>query len=249
MSNFENKTVVITGGNSGIGLATAQKFKAAGARVITNARNEARKAETLEQFPDLFDAVLVADVSNLDHLDSFFAAIKEQFGSIDVLYLNAGVAYFEPIDTHSLETYNKHFDINVKGVFFGVQKALGLLKEGSSILVTTSVVNQMAMPGSSSYAATKAAVRSLVQTIGAELAPKGIRINAISPGPIETPIFGKMGMPEEAVEGMAGEILSGVPAGRFGKADEVADAALFLAGNGFVNGTEIVVDGGMAYLS
>lgn len=247
MNQFENKVVVITGGNSGIGLATAQKFKAAGARVITNARNEQRKTETLASHAELFDAVLVADVADLAQQDQFYSAIQSQFGQIDVLFLNAGVAFFEPIESYAEQTFDTHFDVNVKGLFFGIQKAIPLLAEGASILVTTSISNSLALPGSSAYAATKAAVRSLVKTIGAELAPRKIRVNAVSPGPIETPIYSKMPVSDEERNQLAGSILESTPAGRFGKAEEIAETVYHIASNDYIYGTEIVVDGGMLH--
>lgn len=246
MKSFENNVVVITGGNSGIGLASAVQFKAAGARVITNARNETRKAETLEQHPDLFDAVLVADLSSLDATSTFINEAGSLYGGIDVLYLNAGMAHFAPIELIDEAHFSSHFDLNVKSLLFSVKYALPYLKEGSAILTTTSVVNQKGMPNASVYAATKAAVKSITQVLAVELAGKGVRINAISPGPIETPIFGKMGMSEEDLDATAQGILQQVPLNRFGSADEVAGLVLQVAGNAYITGQELVVDGGMA---
>jgi NAD(P)-dependent dehydrogenase (short-subunit alcohol dehydrogenase family) len=250
MSKLASKVAVITGGNSGIGLASAKRFKAEGATVIINARNEKRLAETLAENGDIFDDVFVADVSNVSDLARFFAQIGEKYGKIDVLFLNAGVAYFAPIELLDEATYDKQFDINVKGVLFGVQKALPYLNEGASILLTTSVVNQQGMANSNAYAATKAAVRSLARSLSAELVGRGIRVNAISPGPIETPIFSKMGLPNEQVGQMAEGIKAGVPLGRFGTPDEVASAALYLASaeSSFIVGEELVIAGGMGTL-
>ena len=248
MSNLAGKVVVITGGNSGIGLASAHAFKAEGAKVIVNARNEERLQQTLQEHPGAFDDVFVADVTKVDQLAKFYTQIGEKYGQIDLLFLNAGVAYFAPIEAIDEAFFDSQFNVNVKGVLFSVQKALPYLKPGASIQITSSVVNQMGMPNSSVYAATKAAVRSITRTIAAELAERKIRVNSISPGPIETPIFSKMGMAEEQVGEMAGSILSQVPLGRFGKADEVAQAAVFLAENEYVTGTEVVIDGGMSQL-
>lgn len=249
MQDFQGKTVVITGGNSGIGLATARLFQARGARVITNARNAQRLAETQAEYSNLFDDILVADVTRVDELEQFYQEVGERYGKIDILFLNAGIAYFMPIEAMSEELYDRQFATNVKGVFFGVQKALPYLREGGNVLITTSVVNQIGMPNSNAYAATKAAVKSLTQTLAAELVGRKIRVNAISPGPIETPIYGKMGMSEEQVGEMASGILNQIPVGRFGTSEEVAEAAIFLAGNAFVTGTEVVVDGGMSQLN
>lgn len=250
MSKLEKKVAVITGGNSGIGLASAKRFKAEGATVIVNARNAQRLAETQAENPDLFDDVFVADVSKVSELERFFAQIGEQYGKIDVLFLNAGVAYFAPIELLDEATYDKQFDINVKGVLFGVQKALPYLNEGASILLTTSVVNQRGMANSNAYAASKAAVRSLAISLSAELIGRGIRVNAISPGPIETPIFSKMGLPEDQLGHMAEGIRAGVPLGRFGTADEVASAAVYLASSesAYIIGEELVIGGGMGTL-
>lgn len=248
MKNLSGKVVVITGGNSGIGLASAHAFKAAGARVIVNARNEKRLKETQQEYPDAFDDILVADVTKVDELAAFYQQIGEKYGQIDLLFLNAGIALFAPIEAIDEAFYDKTFNVNVKGVLFSIQKALPYLQSGSSIQITSSVVNQIGMPNASVYAATKAAVRSITRTIAAELAERKIRVNSISPGPIATPIFNKMGIPEEQIDEMAGSIISQVPLGRFGQAEEIAQAAIFLAQNDYVTGTEIVVDGGMSQL-
>lgn len=250
MGKLNGKVAVITGGNSGIGLATAKLFKEEGATVIINARNEQRLNETKAQFNGTFDDILQADVSKVSELDHFFKQVGDKYGKIDILFLNAGVAYFVPLDTIDEATFDKQFNINVKGVFFGVQKALPYLTEGASIVVNTSIANQKGMPNSNAYAATKAAVRSLARTFSGELIAKGIRVNAVSPGPIETPIYGKMGFTEEQSQEMAGGILSQVPLGRFGSPDEVAKTVLFLASDdaSYIVGAEIEVDGGMVNL-
>ncbi len=248
MKSLSGKVVVITGGNSGIGLASAHAFKTAGAKVIVNARNEERLQQTRQEYPNAFDDIFIADVTKVDQIESFYQQVANKYGQIDLLFLNAGIALFAPIEAIDEAFYDNIFNVNVKGVLFGIQKALPHLNEGSSIQITSSVVNQMGMPNASVYAATKAAVRSITRTIAAELAERKIRVNSISPGPIETPIFGKMGMAEEQVGEMAGSILSQVPLGRFGQAEEIAQAAIFLAQNDYVTGTEIVVDGGMSQL-
>ncbi len=246
MTTFKNKTVVITGGNSGIGLAAAKQFKQEGAFVITNARNNTRREETLSEHGELFDAVITADLSSLEQTQQFIKSAAELHSGIDVLYLNAGIAHFSPIEAIDEQHYTAHFDLNVKSLLFSVQYALPFLNDGASILTTTSVVNQKGMPNASVYAATKAAVKSITQVLAIELADRGIRINAISPGPIETPIFGKMGLSEEDLNATAAGILQQVPLNRFGSADEVASLVLQVAGNAYITGQELVVDGGMS---
>lgn len=249
MARLENKVAVITGGNSGIGLATAQLFKKEGATVIINARNEKRLAETKEAVGEDFD-VLQLDVSNTAELEQFYAQISEKHGKIDVLFLNAGIGIFQPIDAWDEATFDHLINVNVKGVFFGIQKAIPHLAEGASVIINTSISNQMGMPASSAYAATKAAVRSLARTLSAELLPHGIRINAVSPGPISTPIYSKMGMPEQQLNEFADGIKQQVPLGRFGNPEEVANTILFFASpeSSYVVGTELEVDGGMTNL-
>lgn len=250
MTKLAGKVAVITGGNSGIGLATAQLFKENGALVITNARNEQRLAETQQQFPDLFADVFRADVSKPEEIASFFKAVGEKYHKIDTLFLNAGLGVPAPIDQVTEAQFDREFDVNVKGVFFSVQQALPLLGKGASVILNTSIVNQKGMPGFSIYSATKAAVRSFARSLSAELVGRGIRVNAVSPGPIETPFFSKTGMSEEQINKVAQGILQGVPLGRFGKAREVANYVLFLASDdsSFMVGTEVEVDGGMATL-
>lgn len=250
MSKLTGKLAVITGGNSGIGLASAEAFKAEGATVVINARNAQRLSETKAQLNGSVDGIYQADVSQVEELESFYQEIADKHGKIDVLFLNAGIAHLLPLDSVTEELFDKLINVNVKGVFFGVQKALPYLNDGASIIVTTSVVNQVGMANSNVYAATKAAVRSLARTLSTELLPRGIRVNAISPGPIETPIFGKMGVPEEQLGQLAEGIQSQIPVGRFGKAEEVAKAAVFYASDdsSFVLGTELEVAGGMATL-
>jgi len=250
MSKLQNKIAVITGGNSGIGLATAKLFKEQGATVILSARNEKRLEETKRAYGQYFDEIYPADVSKVDELDRFFRTIGEKHGTIDILFLNAGVAFFAPLEEITEDSFNTQFGINVKGVLFGVQKALPYLKEGSSVVITTSVVNQMGMQAAGVYGATKGALRTLNKTLASELLPRGIRVNAIAPGPIETPIFAKTGMEAEQLNEMAQGIVSQVPLGRFGQAEEVARTALFLASDdsSYIVGAELEVDGGMVTL-
>ncbi len=246
MSRFKNKVVVISGGNSGIGLSTAKLFKTHGALVITNARSEERKTETLNANQGLFDDVIVADLSDLSQTENFVTTVGRKYGSIDVLYLNAGIAEFRPIEKITEDHFDEQFNLNVRSLLFTVKYALPYLKNGSSVLVTSSIVNQIGMLNSSVYAATKAAVKSIAQTLAAELVERGIRVNAISPGPIETPLFSKMNLTDEELKATADGILDQVPLKRFGSSDEVASLALQISENGFINGQELVIDGGMA---
>lgn len=249
MARLENKVTVITGGNSGIGLATAKLFKQEGAEVVINARNEKRLAETKEEVGDAFD-VLQLDVSKVDELEAFYAQIGEKYGKIDVLFLNAGIGIFQPFEGWDEATFDHLINVNVKGVFFGVQKALPYLAEGASIIINTSISNQMGMAASSVYAASKAAIRSLARTLSTELLPRGIRVNAVSPGPIATPIYSKLGMPQEQLDEFAEGIKQQVPLGRFGSPEEVANTILFFASpeSSYVVGTELEVDGGLTNL-
>lgn len=249
MSRLEGKVAVITGGNSGIGLAIAQTFASEGAQVGIFGRNQ----ETLKQAVNSIGAGALAvqgDVSKSADLDRLFANVKEQFGSIDVLVVNAGIAKFAPIEFTDEALFDLLINVNVKGALFTVQKALPLMNEGSSIILTTSAVNQMGMPNVSVYAATKAAVRSFARTLSSELLSRGIRVNALSPGPIETPIFERTGLPKEAIDEFGQQIVSSNPMKRFGKPIEMAKAALFLASDdsSYVAGAELVADGGMSQL-
>ncbi|MFA0963329.1 SDR family oxidoreductase [Roseivirga sp. BDSF3-8] len=248
MINLENKVVVITGGNSGIGLETARVFRKKGARVITNARNAQRLKETEAEYGEIFDKVLVADLTKTEETSKFFDEVGKAYGRIDTLFLNAGVAYLAPIDQITDELYDAQFNLNVKSLLFSVKAALPYLTKGSSILINTSINGRIAMPGSTIYAATKAAARSISLVLAGELVDRGIRVNAIAPGPIETPIFSKMGMPEETLKETAASIQARVPVGRFGKPHEVASLALELSTNDYITGQEFVVDGGMSAL-
>ena len=242
-----NKIAVITGGNSGIGLATAHEFKAQGARVIIIGRKpDAVAAAAREIGGDTLG--LVADVSKVAELDAAFQIIREKFGRIDVLFANAGIAKFAPLADVTEAFFLEQVAINVKGAYFTAQKALPLLGEGASVIFTSSTVAHFGMPGSSVYSMTKAALINLAKTLAIELAGKKIRVNVVSPGPIATPIFGKMGLPEAAVNELGGAILAQVPLARFGEASEIAKAVAYLASPdaAYVTGTELLVDGGMA---
>jgi NAD(P)-dependent dehydrogenase (short-subunit alcohol dehydrogenase family) len=244
---LQNKIAVVTGGNSGIGLATAHEFKAQGAQVIIIGRNSEAIAQAARDIGGE-TLGLTADVSRVSELETAFGVIREKFGRVDVLFANAGIAKFLPFGEVTEEFFTEQTAINVKGAYFTAQKALPLLSEGASVIFTSSTVSHFGMPGASVYSMTKAALINLAKTLAIELAGKKIRVNVVSPGPIATPIFSKMGMPEAAVKELGGAILSQVPLGRFGEASEIAKAVAYLASSdaAFVTGTELLVDGGMA---
>jgi len=187
------------------------------------------------------------DVARLADLDKLFATVKDRFGRVDVLFANAGVARFAPVEQVDEAHFDLQFGINVKGLYFTVQKALPLMPQGSAIVLNSSIANSSGMPIASVYAATKAAVRSLARTFATSLAPRGIRVNAVSPGPVETPIFGKTLLSQEAIDGFAENVGKRVLLGRFGRPEEIAEAVLFLATHAasFVTGVDLVVDGGV----
>ena len=246
---LENKVAVITGGNSGIGLSTAKLFQAEGARVVITGRRQDVVDSAAKEIGG--DSVgFTSDASKLDDIVTLYKKVKERFGKIDVLFLNAGIAKFGPFTSVDETAFDAMLNINLKGLFFNVQKALPLLNEGASVIFTTSIADQKGFPDTSVYSATKAAVRSLARTLSAELLDKKIRVNTIAPGPIDTPIFEKLGVPAEAVGEVKEGFASTVPMKRMGSPDEIARAALFLASDdsSFVLGIELVVDGGVAQL-
>lgn len=247
MSKLNNKIAVVTGGNSGIGFASAKRFADEGATVVITGR---RKEAVEQAAAELGDNVIgiVADATVADDTDRLLHELKERFGHIDVLFLNAGVAPMGPFEAFTEEDYDRVFHTNVKSPFFTIQKALPILADGASVIVNASVVSSKGLPGAAAYSATKAAVRSLVRTLAAELAPRGIRVNAISPGPIETPLWSKTGLPEDATSEFGENIGQLTPLGRFGTADEMASAASFLASSdaSYVTGSDLQADGGFA---
>lgn len=244
MKNLENKVAIITGGNSGIGYAAAAELSAKGAKVIITGRNKEAllKAET-----ELNVTGIVSDQSDLKSIESLAEQVKAQFGKIDILFLNAGIASFAPLESASEEHYDSIMNVNVKGVYFTVQKLLSILNDGASIIFNTSINAQVGMQNSSVYAASKAAVLSFNRVFAAELAPRKIRVNAVSPGPIETPLYGKLGLEKEEVEGFGTVLGEKILLKRFGQASEIAKTVGFLASDdaSFITGTEIVVDGGL----
>ncbi len=246
---LQDKVAVITGGTSGIGLAIAQEFAAQGAKIVVFGRNEKTKQLVKDNLSEKALAVQ-GDVTNITDLENLFTETSSAFGKIDTLIVNAGVAQFVPIESVDEKHFDNIFDINVKGAYFTIQKAMPHLSEGATIVLMASAVTQIGLPGSSIYSATKAALRSLARTLSTELLPRGIRVNALSPGPIDTPLFEKFDMPKEEVEKFGEWMIGQHPMKRFGSSEEMAKAALFLASNdsSYITGIELIADGGMTQL-
>jgi NAD(P)-dependent dehydrogenase (short-subunit alcohol dehydrogenase family) len=247
MSRFEGKVAVITGGNSGIGLATAQRFVSDGAYVFITGRRQSELDAAVKQIGKNVSSVQ-GDVSNLADLDRLYATVKEQKGHIDVLFANAGVGELVPLEAITEAHFDKIFGINVKGLLFTVQKALPLFQDGGSIILNASIAASKGIEASSVYNATKAAIRSFVRTWTVELKQRKIRVNAISPGMIDTPGLNGLAESQEELEQFKTIFVSTIPMGRTGSPDEVAKAASFLASDdsSYVTGIELFVDGGVA---
>jgi NAD(P)-dependent dehydrogenase (short-subunit alcohol dehydrogenase family) len=243
MSNLNGKTAVITGGNSGMGYASARKLKALGAKVIITGRNpEALNSAASELGVDS----VLADQANLQDLDRLVVQVGERLDGVDILFINAGVASFAPVEHTGEEQFDNIMNINFKGAFFTLQKFLPLLNEGASVINLSSINAYTGMPNTSVYAASKAALNSLTRTAATELAPRKIRVNSINPGPVNTAIFGKLGMPVEAINEFAGAMQNRIPLKRFGEADDIANLVAFLASDdaSFITGAEYNIDGG-----
>ena len=249
MSKFNGKIAVVTGGNSGIGLATAKELASGGAKVVIAGRDQTTLDSAVEAIGNEAFGVKT-DVANLNDLDNLFKQASDKFGKIDILFVNAGVAKFAPLEQSDEALFDEIVNINFKGSFFTVKNALPFLNDGASIIFTTTVAAKKGMAGASIYAASKSAIHSLTKIFAAELVGRGIRVNAVSPGPIETPIFDRMGAPEEAKKEMKGGMANSVPMKRLGTAEEVAKTVAFLAGDdsSFITGVEIDVDGGLGQL-
>jgi NAD(P)-dependent dehydrogenase (short-subunit alcohol dehydrogenase family) len=247
MGKLERKIALITGGNSGIGLATAKQFVNEGAYVFITGRRQAELAAAKKQIGKNVTAIQ-GDVSNLDDLDRLFAQIKKEKGKIDIVFANAGVSRYAPLGTITEDFFDSIFDINVKGVLFTVQKSLPLLSDGGSIILNASIVASKGLSSNSVYSATKAAVRSFARTWTTDLKDRRIRVNAISPGPIDTPGLSELLASSETGEQRKKMISNTVPLGRFGKPEEIAKAAVFLASDdaSYITGIELFVDGGFA---
>lgn len=249
MSRFNGKTAVITGGNSGIGLATAKELAANGAKVVIAGRDQKTLDEAVAAIGENAFGVKT-DVSKLADLDELFDAANGKFGKIDILFVNAGIAKFALLEQSDEALFDELVGINFKGSYFTVKNALPFLNDGASIIFTTTVAAKKGMAGASIYAASKAAIHALTKIFAAELVGRGIRVNAVSPGPIETPIFDRMGAPNDAKKEMKDGLAAQVPMKRLGTMEEVAKTVAFLASAdaSFITGVEIDVDGGMGQL-
>jgi NAD(P)-dependent dehydrogenase (short-subunit alcohol dehydrogenase family) len=244
---LEGKIALITGGSRGIGLATAKEFVKEGAYVFITGRREPELAAAAKEIGRNVTGVQ-GDVSNLADLDRLFAQIKKEKGEIDIVFANAGVARYAPLGTITEDLFDSIFDINVKGVLFTVQKSLPLLCDGASIILNASIVASKGLSSNSVYSATKAAVRSFARTWTTDLKERRIRVNAISPGPIDTPGLSELLASSETGQERKKMISNTVPLGRFGTPDEIAKAVVFLASDdsSYITGTELFVDGGFA---
>ena len=247
MNKLEGKIALITGGNSGIGLATAKQFVNEGAYVFITGRREAELAAAVKEIGRNVTGVQ-GDVANLGDLDRLFAQIKREKGKLDIVFANAGGAKFAPLGTITEEHYDALFNSNVKGLLFTVQKALPLLPDGASIILNASIVASKGLSSNSVYSATKAAVRSFARTWTTDLKDRRIRVNAVSPGPIETPGLNDLVASSGAGEQRLKMISNSIPLVRLGKPDEIAKAVVFLASDdsSYITGTELFVDGGFA---
>jgi NAD(P)-dependent dehydrogenase (short-subunit alcohol dehydrogenase family) len=246
---LEGKVAVITGGNSGMGLATAQRFVAEGAHVFITGRRQAELDKAVKLIGKNVTGVQ-GDVSNLADLDRLYATVKEQKGKVDILFANAGVGELAPLGSITEQHFDKIFAVNVRGLLFTVQKALPLFQDGGSIILNASIASIKGMPAFGVYSASKAAVRSFARTWTSDLKDRKIRVNTLSPGPIDTPILDGLASTEEELEQIKSHFVAQVPLGRMGASDEIAKVALFLASDdsSFVTGVELFVDGGMAQI-
>ena len=247
MNKLEGKITLVTGGNSGIGLATAKQFVNEGAYVFITGRRDKELAAAVKEISKNATGIQ-GDVSNLADLDRLFAQIKREKGKLDVVFANAGIAKYAAFGKITEDFYDSMFDVNVKGVLFTVQKALSLLSDGASIILNASIAGSKGLPTYSVYSATKAAVRSFARTWTTDLKDRRIRVNAISPGSIDTPAATDLLASSEVGEQRRKMVSTSVPLGRFGRPDEVANAVVFLASDdsSYITGTELFVDGGFA---
>jgi len=247
VGKYNDKTVVITGGTSGLGLETARLFVGEGARVLVTGRTQATVEKASEELGDKAVAVR-SDAASLSDIDALAARVKDEFGALDALCVNAGVGGFAPFEATTEEMYDEILAVNAKGPYFTVQRLAPVLAAGSSVVLTTSAVNVLGIPMISAYAASKAALRSMARSLARELLPRTIRVNAVSPGPIDTGVLHRS-MPKEAANAAKAQLTADNPMLRFGDPVEVAKAVAFLAFDAtFTTGAELVVDGGASQL-
>lgn len=249
MNRFQNKTALVTGGSSGIGFGSAKAFAAEGARVIITGRDTTALEQARAQLGS--DAIAICnDAGAPGAAKELAAAIAEKGVKLDAVFLNAGIAKFASLAEVTEAFWDESFNVNVKGVFFQIQALSPLLNAGASIIINGSINAHIGMPNTAVYAASKAAVISLAKTMSAELLPQGARVNVVSPGPIQTPLYGKLGMDAAALESTAKAIQAQIPLGRFGTPAELASTVLHLAAteSAYIIGTEIIIDGGMSQL-
>jgi len=241
MTNFKNKVAVITGGNSGIGYATAKALREAGANVIITGR---RKEAVEKAARELNVNSLVADQSVLPDIEKLAAVVKQQFGKVDILLINAGVTKFAPIELMTESVFNEIMDVNFKGAYFTLSKFIPVLNDNASVILLSSTSATISPPSASVYAASKAALNAVMKIAALELASRKIRVNSVSPGPVATEIMNKLGLDKSVEEHM----ISSIPLGRLGKADEVADLITFLSGENasFITGSNFLIDGGQS---
>ncbi|MEM9529429.1 MAG: SDR family oxidoreductase [Pseudomonadota bacterium] len=240
-----NKIYLVTGGTTGIGAATVAHLAEAGARVIATGQSQKTLDAARDAAPPNVE-YRASDASDVKAIDALAAYIETTYGKIDGVFINAGVAPFAPLEAWTEDQFDRLFDTNVKGPFFLAQKLAPLLNVGGSLVFNTSMVHEMGMGNAAAYGGTKGALRSIVRSLSVELAERGIRVNAVAPGPIETPLYGKLGMDQAELDGFAENVASRVPLKRFGSGDDIAEATGFLLSGraGFINGEELVVDGG-----
>jgi len=243
---LDGKVAVITGGSTGIGLAAAQEFVAQGAHVFITGRRQNELDKAVKLIGRNVTAVR-GDAARLEDLDRLYQTVERDKGRIDVLVANAGIGELAATAEATPEHFDKIFAVNVRGVYFTVQKALNLIRDNGSIVLVASVAQYAGIPGFSVYSATKAAVRSLARSWAAEFKTRGIRVNTLSPGPIDTPIFDTLGLPPEQTEAAKQQFVADVPLGRIGRPEEMAKAILFLASSdsSYTTGTDLVADGGL----
>ena len=249
MSRLQGKRALITGGTTGIGLETAKQFLAEGAQIAITGQNPETLAQAQTELGETV-VVLKSDAGQVTDQKQLAAEIGRVFGQLDVVFLNAGVGIFQPLEAWDEASFDQQIAVNLKGPYFLIQSLLPVLANPASIILNTSINAHIGMPNSSVYAASKAGMISLAKTLSGELVERGIRVNAVSPGPISTPIYGKLGLPSEALGQMAETIRNQVPLKRFGNPIEIAKAVVFLASDesAFMLGSEIIIDGGMSTL-